>query len=129
MRLEHVADPGELGRQVDTFHAGQEQERDAGGLQRFGQRIGLLTAESDVQYRPVDGIERGTNPTTTAAGYTGYWRAGGDRCWTGTTSTYLAGTIDDVAVYTSAIPASTKRAQASRAAAVSSRGWLQWRPT
>ncbi len=54
----------------------------------------------------VDGIERATNPTTGAQNYTGYWRAGGDRCWTGTTSSYFAGTIDDVAVYTSALPAS-----------------------
>ncbi|WP_377644494.1 PKD domain-containing protein [Oryzobacter terrae] len=66
----------------------------------------VATQGADGMRLYVDGVERGTNPTTTAASYTGYWRAGGDRCWAGTTSTYLAGTIDDVAVYTTAIPAS-----------------------
>jgi PKD repeat protein len=53
----------------------------------------------------VDGVERATNPTTTGSSYTGYWRAGGDRCWTGTTSSYLAGQLDDVAIYPVALSA------------------------
>ena len=56
----------------------------------------------------VDGIERGANAAvTTGASYTGYWRAGGDRCWTGTSSSYFAGTLDEVAVYPRALSASS----------------------
>lgn len=53
----------------------------------------------------VDGIERASNPTTTGASYTGFWRAGGDRCWSGTTSSYFAGSLDEVAVYPKALSA------------------------
>ncbi len=56
----------------------------------------------------VDGIERGANAgVTSGASYTGYWRAGGDRCWTGTSSSYFAGTLDEVAVYPRALSASS----------------------
>jgi trimeric autotransporter adhesin len=47
----------------------------------------------------VDGVERGANSATSGASYTGFWRAGGDRCWGGTTSSYFAGSLDEVAVY------------------------------
>ena len=58
----------------------------------------------------VDGIERGANAAvTTGQSYTGYWRAGGDRCWTGTTSSYFAGALDEVAVYPRALPAAADR--------------------
>ena len=53
----------------------------------------------------VDGIERASNPATTGASYTGYWRAGGDRCWSGATSGYFNGTLDEVAVYPKALSA------------------------
>ena len=46
----------------------------------------------------VDGVQVGTNPQTGAEGYTGYWRVGGDSTWGGS-SAFLAGTIDEVAVY------------------------------
>jgi hypothetical protein len=68
----------------------------------------------------VDGQLIGTNPTTTAQAYTGYWRVGGDNLtgWNldpwgsnsqGSTqphSYYLNGTIADVAVYPVALSAS-----------------------
>ena len=49
----------------------------------------------------VDGALVGTNPQTQAQGYTGYWRVGGDNTWGGNTSNYFAGSIDEVAVYSS----------------------------
>ena len=53
----------------------------------------------------VDGNLQGTNPATGAEGYDGYWRVGGDTTW-GSTSSYLDGKIDEVAVYGTALPAS-----------------------
>ncbi|WP_210509042.1 PKD domain-containing protein [Naasia sp. SYSU D00057] len=44
---------------------------------------------------------------TTAQGYSGYWRIGGDNTWTG--APYLAGSIDDVAVYSSPLTAAQVR--------------------
>ena len=56
----------------------------------------------------VDGLLEGFDPGTTAGqgGFTGYWRVGGDNLggWpNGPTSHYLAGTIDDVAIYPTAL--------------------------
>ena len=45
----------------------------------------------------------GTNPQTQAQGYTGYWRVGGDNTWGGASSDYFAGTIDEVAVYSTVL--------------------------
>ncbi|MBC7518306.1 MAG: PKD domain-containing protein [Microbacteriaceae bacterium] len=52
----------------------------------------------------VDGALIGTNPTTRAQVYTGYWRVGGDTTW-GSTSAYVNSTIDEVAVYDTALSA------------------------
>ncbi len=66
----------------------------------------MATQGADGMRLYVDGIERGANAAvTTGQSYTGYWRAGGDRCWTGTTSSYFAGALDEVAVYPRALPA------------------------
>ncbi len=46
----------------------------------------------------VDGQVAATNPQTQAQAYDGYWRVGGDSDWGGD-SPYLAGSIDEVAVY------------------------------
>ncbi|WP_241961113.1 PKD domain-containing protein [Salinibacterium hongtaonis] len=54
----------------------------------------------------VDGVLVGTNPATSAQEYSGYWRIGGDTTW-GSSSSYFAGTLDEVAVYSTALPAST----------------------
>ena len=53
----------------------------------------------------VDGVLVGTNPQTQAQDYTGYWRVGGDTTWGGNSSNYFAGTIDEVAVYSTALTA------------------------
>ncbi len=72
----------------------------------------------------LDGRLIGTNATTAAAAYTGYWRVGGDTLpgWNlaawhsnsqGTTqpnSYYFKGTIDEVAVYPAALSAATAAA-------------------
>lgn len=50
----------------------------------------------------VDGVQVGTNPQTAAQDYTGYWRIGGDSTW-GSTSAYFAGTLDEAAVYPTAL--------------------------
>ncbi|MCU1543731.1 MAG: hypothetical protein JWM50_1596 [Microbacteriaceae bacterium] len=54
----------------------------------------------------VDGALAGTDPQASAEGYTGYWRAGGDRTW-GSSDSYFAGDLDEFAVYPSALNAST----------------------
>ncbi len=47
----------------------------------------------------VDTVRVATKSTTTAQAQVGYWRVGADRTWGGATSSYLAATIDEVAVY------------------------------
>jgi PKD repeat protein len=54
----------------------------------------------------LDGILSGTNPTTQAQGYDGYWKVGGDRTW-GSSSEFVQATIDEPAVYPTALSAST----------------------
>ena len=51
----------------------------------------------------VDGQVVGTNPQTGSQPFTGYWRVGGDTCWGGSSSNYFAGSIDEVAVYSSVL--------------------------
>ncbi|WP_200961305.1 LamG domain-containing protein [Phycicoccus sp. Soil802] len=53
----------------------------------------------------LDGALVGTNGQTDAENYNGYWRVGGDNHW-GCCSPFLAGTIDEVAVYSSVLPGS-----------------------
>ena len=50
----------------------------------------------------VDGVSVGTNPQTASQSYNGYWKVGGDRTW-GSTSDYFAGTLDEAAVYPTAL--------------------------
>jgi PKD repeat protein len=50
----------------------------------------------------LDGALVGTNGQTDAQAYDGYWRVGGDNHW-GCCSPFLAGTIDEVAVYGSVL--------------------------
>ena len=64
----------------------------------------VATQGSDGMKLYVDGQLVGTNPQTAAQNYTGYWRVGGDSTWD-STSTYLAGTIDEAAVYSTVLTA------------------------
>ncbi len=55
----------------------------------------------------VDGVRRGRNGQTQNQGYTGFWRVGGDSLggWPDQpASSYFAGTVDEVAVYPTALP-------------------------
>ena len=54
----------------------------------------------------VDGQLVGTNPQTSQQAYTGYWRAGEDVTW-GSTTNNFDGTLQDFAVYNSALSAGT----------------------
>jgi PKD repeat protein len=51
----------------------------------------------------VDGQLVGTNPTTQAQAYDGYWRVGGDTTWEGSSSSFVNAKIDEVAVYPTAL--------------------------
>ena len=56
----------------------------------------------------VDGVAVATNPATVAQSYSGYWRVGGDNLggWPSQpSSAYLAGDVDEVAVYPYAVGA------------------------
>ncbi|WP_432457784.1 LamG-like jellyroll fold domain-containing protein [Cellulomonas iranensis] len=52
----------------------------------------------------VDGALVGTNPQGAAQAYTGYWKVGGDPTW-GSSSPYLVGSVDEVAVYPAVLTA------------------------
>lgn len=52
----------------------------------------------------------GSNTVSGALNQRGYWRIGADRTWGGTTSNYLAGTLDEVAVYPVALSGDRIRA-------------------
>ena len=58
----------------------------------------------------VDGVLVGSDPQTQARPLTGYWRVGGDTTWSGSTSPYFAGSIDEAAVYATVLSADAVRA-------------------
>jgi PKD repeat protein len=64
----------------------------------------VATQSSDGMKLYVDGQQVGSNPQTQAQAYNGYWRIGADRTWG--PQPYFAGTIDEVAVYSTALTAS-----------------------
>ncbi len=66
----------------------------------------VATQSSDGMKLYVDGALVGTNPQTGAQDYVGYWRAGGDVTW-GSSDSYFNGTLDEFAVYQTALSAST----------------------
>jgi PKD repeat protein len=55
----------------------------------------------------VDGASVGTNPQTQAQGYSGYWRVGGDSSWGPTENGFVDGSVDEVAIYSKVLGAST----------------------
>ncbi len=66
----------------------------------------VATQGSDGMILYVDGQAVGTNPQTQAQNYSGYWRVGGDNTWGGASSNFFAGSVDEVAVYSSELTAS-----------------------
>ncbi|WP_457254535.1 PKD domain-containing protein [Pedococcus sp. P5_B7] len=69
----------------------------------------VATQGADGMKLYVDGLQVASNTATDAASYVGYWRVGGDRCYGGQTSNYLAGTVDEAAVYATALTAAQVR--------------------
>ncbi len=67
----------------------------------------VATQGSDGMKLYVDGQLTGTNGQTQAQAYDGYWRVGGDTTWGGNSSDWFAGSIDEVAIYSSALSAAT----------------------
>ena len=51
----------------------------------------------------VDGALVGSNPTTVAQSFAGYWKVGGDRVWSGAATNNLAGSLDEAVVYARAL--------------------------
>ena len=64
----------------------------------------VATQGADGMKLYLDGQLIRSNTVTGAQNYTGYWRVGGDRTWN-STSSYLAGTIDEAAVYPTVLSA------------------------
>ena len=56
----------------------------------------------------VDAQPVGSNPQATADNYNGYWRVAGDTTW-GSTSRFLNGTLDEAAVYPTALSGGSHR--------------------
>jgi PKD repeat protein len=70
--------------------------------------VGTMSAAGMAFY--VDGKLVGTNSAVTSGqSYNGYWRVGGDATWSGTA--YFTGSIDDVAVYPTALTLTQIRQQ------------------
>ncbi len=63
----------------------------------------VATQAADGMKLYVDGVLVGTNPQTAAQAYNGYWKVGGDTTWG--PQPYFSGTIDEVAVYSTALTA------------------------
>jgi PKD repeat protein len=70
----------------------------------------VATQGADGMKLYVDGVLAASNPQTESQAYDGYWRVGGDNTWGGNSSNYFAGSIDEVAVYSTAMTASTVQA-------------------
>lgn len=65
----------------------------------------VATQSTDGMKLYVDSVLAASNAATTAQSNTGYWRVGGDVTFGGTSSNFVNATIDEVAVYPSALPA------------------------
>lgn len=79
----------------------------------------VATQGADGMKLYVDGLLVGTNPTTSVQSYSGYWRIGGDRTWGSTQSNYIAGTLDEVAIYPSVLSENAVRAHYNASGRVS----------
>ncbi|OMH31373.1 hypothetical protein BGP79_10185 [Tersicoccus sp. Bi-70] len=76
----------------------------------------VATQGSDGMKLYVDGQLIDTNPQTQAQPYSGYWRVGNDTTW-GSSSSHFNGLLDEVAVYSAVLPASSVSARSPRASA------------
>ncbi|MGC3953808.1 MAG: PKD domain-containing protein [Propionicimonas sp.] len=92
-------------------YPGTQQTITSNASYNDGQWHHLVAAQgADGMRLYVDAALVGTNPTTTSQAFTGYWRVGGDRNWSGATSNYFAGSLDEAAVYPTALSENSVRA-------------------
>ena len=66
----------------------------------------------------VDGQLQASNAVTTASSFTGYWRVGSDKPFSGGGANFFAGSIDEVAVYPTELAASSVQAHYAAAGTV-----------
>ncbi|WP_131106063.1 LamG domain-containing protein [Ornithinimicrobium sufpigmenti] len=93
----YMADDGRL---IFGVYTGVEERITTAGTYNDGSWHHMVATLSEEGMRLyVDGALVGTNPTSRAESFNGYWRVGGDRVWSGATSAFFDGTIDEVAVY------------------------------
>lgn len=79
---------------------GQENDADTTTAYNDGRWHQMVATQGpDGMKLYVDSVLVATNPQTSAQAYVGYWRVGGDAVWGGSSSSYFAGTLDEVAVY------------------------------
>lgn len=65
----------------------------------------VVTQGADGMQLYVDGSLVASGSRTTSQDYAGYWRVGGDKVWSGSTSGYLAGDVDEVSLYSRVLTA------------------------
>lgn len=58
----------------------------------------------------VDGVKVAQNAAGVSSSFAGFWRFGGDLTWGGSTSNYFSGTLDEAAVYPTALSTAEVRA-------------------
>ena len=79
---------------------GSQQSLVSNGAYNDGQWHHLVATQGPTGMRLwVDTALVGSNTVSGAASYLGHWRVGGDRTWGNTLSNYIAGTLDEVAIY------------------------------
>ncbi len=79
---------------------GGQQSLVTSGTYHDGQWHHLVATQGSEGMRLwVDTALAGSNTVSGASSYLGHWRVGGDRTWGSTASDYIAGTLDEVAVY------------------------------
>ncbi|CUR55120.1 putative PDK domain-containing protein [metagenome] len=93
------------GRLVFGVYNGVENRVTTTGSYRDGvwhQAVATLSPTAGMKLY-VDGALVGSNANTTAENFTGYWKVGGDNVWSGASSRYLTGSLDEAAVFQRAL--------------------------
>lgn len=93
------------GRLVFGTYTGTENRVTTPGRLNDGSWHQVVATQSGAGMRLyVDGVLVGSNPQTAGERYDGFWRVGGDNTW-GSSSRYLAGTLDEAMVFERALTA------------------------
>lgn len=97
----YMENDGRLTFGVWTGRTNLAQSTDAYNDGKWHHMVATQSGDGMVLY--VDGKAVGTNPQTSAQGYSGHWKIGSDNTWG--PQPFFAGTIDEVAVYSRALGA------------------------